>query len=378
MARRLTYVTSRWGEPTQTFVRREAAALRRLGIDVRALSMKRPHPTGTGIDVRHLRPHGVVLGVLTSFIRRPVRTMRLLGSVLLRAQPGHRLPLLAAAAVGAAWFGRGAVGREPLHAHFGWVTVVATWAAGQLAGVPHSVVLHAFELHRGDRQDPVCRRAVRAASKVFVISERDVELVRQGYEVEPVLLRMGVPRSWLAESPPGEGLVSVGSLLPKKGHEVLLHALALTAHPWRLTIIGEGPGRRSLEELREALGLEDRVELVGRLEEDEVRSRVSAAAVFCLASVVEPNGDRDGIPVALIEAMALGLPVVSTDVGGIPELVGGAGMVVPAGDAWRLAAALDALADGSLRSEMGRRGRDRVRDGWVVDDHAAAVAALAR
>lgn len=377
---RLVYVTSRWGEPTQTFVRREADAVRGCGIDVRALSMKAPRPCRPDVAVSHLGPAAIAGGFALAVLRRPRRSARLLARVVRRSSRATAAPQLAAAVLGMAWFGRGVVGDDPLHAHFGWVNATATWVAASLAEVPYSVVLHAFELHRRDRSDGVATEALRAASAVFVVARGDIELVAGRHGVEPSLLRLGVPAAWLDAGPverTGE-LIAVGSLLPKKGHDVLIRAVAAAGHPWRLTIIGSGRCRAELEAVVHDLGLDGRVQFTGALPEAEVRQHLQRSAVFCLASRVDGRGDRDGVPVALMEAMALGLPVISTDVGGIPDLVAGAGVLVPAGHVDLLAAALDRLADPAERARVGDRCRDRIAQGWVTEANVAAVAALAR
>ncbi|OWY61212.1 hypothetical protein B7486_64985 [cyanobacterium TDX16] len=191
---------------------------------------------------------------------------------------------------------------------------------------------------------------------------------------------MGVDRTWLdepaVEQPTPGVLVSVGSLLPQKGHDVLVRALARVVEPWTLTIVGDGPQRPALEQLARELGVADRVELVGSQDQAEVRRLLDGAWASALACVVVDDGDRDGIPVALMEAMARGVPVVSTPLGGIPELVGGAGVLVPSGDAAALAEALDRLADPVERQRIGAAGRARVEERFQVATSAARVRAL--
>jgi glycosyltransferase involved in cell wall biosynthesis len=152
--------------------------------------------------------------------------------------------------------------------------------------------------------------------------------------------------------------------------------VAAASEPWHVTIVGEGPGRADLGALVQALGVADRVHLEGWLDGAEVRDRYDGAWLACLACVVAADGERDGIPVALMEAMARGVPVVTTDLGGIPELVAGAGIVVPSGDVMALAAALDSLADAGERTRVGALGRDRVRQAFSVRTSARQVAQL--
>ncbi len=169
-------------------------------------------------------------------------------------------------------------------------------------------------------------------------------------------------------------MVSVGRLVEKKGHDLLLEALARTSVPWRAVIVGEGPMRSQLEELIGRLGLETRVTLAGGLDEPEVAAWLRRASVSCLASVETGAGDRDGTPMALIEAMASGAAVVAADTGSISELIDDAGVVVPARDVAALASAIDGLADAERRRTLARRARERVEGEWTADRTAWTVA----
>jgi glycosyltransferase involved in cell wall biosynthesis len=159
-------------------------------------------------------------------------------------------------------------------------------------------------------------------------------------------------------------VVAVGSLVPRKGHDVLVRAvarLAAAGHPLRAAIVGEGPERARLTALVDALRAP--VSLLGARSEGEAGALAAGARVAALACVVAPDGDEDGIPVALMEAMAAGVPVVSTDVGGIAELLDGgrAGLVVAPGDPVGFATALRrVLDDGELARRLGAAGRAAV------------------
>lgn len=147
-------------------------------------------------------------------------------------------------------------------------------------------------------------------------------------------------------------LISVCRLVEKKGIAVALRALAAVeaARPavkWRYSIIGDGPLLPALKALAGELGLGDRVRFHGALPHGSVRDRLARAHIFLLPSVTAANGDVEGIPVALMEAMAAGLIVVSSFHSGIPELVenGRSGFLAPEGDAAALAAHLQCIAD---------------------------------
>lgn len=372
------YVVSRWGAPTQTFVRREAEAVAALGLDVTALSLRRPAPTDLPVPVTYLTPGRVLLHAAIAVAARPGRSLRILGSVVRRTRPRLLPAQLWASLVGLAWAQRGLLRNRSPHAHFGWVAATAAWAGASWEGVPYTVVLHAFELHTTRLHDRFTAVPLRAALRCFVISSRDRGIVAERWGVDATILHMGVPEAWLEAQYSAvvehDVIVAVGSLVEKKGHAVLLEAVARCPVPFRLEILGAGPLEAELLALRDELGLADRVELLGAVPENEVRRRVRRAWVCALAAIEARSGDRDGIPVALMEAMALGTPVVTTRVGGIPELVDGAGLLVAPGDPGAMADALALVREPSVRSQLSELGRGRIAEDWTVERSARLVA----
>lgn len=166
-------------------------------------------------------------------------------------------------------------------------------------------------------------------------------------------------RSALSGRPPR--LVSVGRLKEPKDFVGLVHALARVDAPFRAALIGDGPDRPAVETAIAEHGLGDRIELLG--ERDDVPAQLAASDVFVLSSLSE------GMPIAVLEAMGAGLPVVASAVGGVPELVvdGETGTLVPAGDVAALADALQrVLADSDLRAQYGAAARARALERFDV------------
>lgn len=185
------------------------------------------------------------------------------------------------------------------------------------------------------------------------------------------------------ERPAGPRMVlSVGRLVEKKGFDILLRAAALARSrgaEFELHLVGEGPEREDLERLASGLGLREVVVFRGALTQDELRPLYADASVFALASVVTADGDRDGIPNVLIEALAMGVPTVATATGGITELVEDevTGLVAPPGDAQALAECLErALYDEELRERVRAAGRERVVLEFDVSRNTEALAEL--
>lgn len=239
-------------------------------------------------------------------------------------------------------------------------------------GRPHLAVLHSADVHLIERLPggPILARGiVRGASALWFVSDahrRRFEAVLGSTPDRPVHVGpMGFTKAAehdrrLAREALGiDGFVvaSVGRLVPVKGLDVAIHAVA-SVEGARLVIAGDGPDRGELE----ARARGTRTRFLGRVGPEERDRLLAAADAFVLPSRVLASGRSEGLPVALLEAMAAGLPVVASDVGGIAELVrdGHDGLLVPPDRPDRLAAALGRLArDESLRRTLGRSARDR-------------------
>lgn len=233
--------------------------------------------------------------------------------------------------------------------------------------------VHGSDVLRPTRWDAdLLPRLLRRADAITVVSLPTAAHVRAYLGIDPDRLRIisnGVDYDfWSATSPPHVPVterpmtvLTVGRLLPVKGQDVLLRAFAMvvTHVPRaRLVIIGDGTSRAELLRLAGELHLEDAVEFAGEHDAAGVRARLGEARVFALPSRSE------GLPLALLEAMAAGVPAVATCVGGVPDvLVSGAGLMVPPDDPAALAEALSAvLLDAELASALAERGQRRARD----------------
>lgn len=177
-------------------------------------------------------------------------------------------------------------------------------------------------------------------------------------------------------------IVSVGGLKYFKGFASLISALALVrdaGYDFDCSIVGDGPQRSVLEMLISRTRLAERVTLRGSLEHPEVLSTIAQADIFVLASAIYVNGIRDGIPNVCAEAMALGVPVVSTFISGIPELIenGKSGILVPEKNPGQLAQAIMKLIDHpGFRHEIAMNGYNRVRQCFNVESTMARLFAI--
>jgi colanic acid/amylovoran biosynthesis glycosyltransferase len=230
-------------------------------------------------------------------------------------------------------------------------------------------------------------RKAAAARFVVVISEYNRRLVLErcpAARVEVVHCGVEVERhAWRdmdGRSP--DRVVCVASMFPKKGHADLIDALALLAErrpAVTLELIGDGPERdRILARARER-GVEGRVSAPGARSAEQVRAALAEARVFALPAIRLPSGRMEGIPVALMEAMAAGVPVVATRLSGIPELVqdGVTGLLVEPHDPAALAAALERLlADEAVAAELARNARALVERSFSLEVEARRLGDL--
>lgn len=260
-------------------------------------------------------------------------------------------------------------GIEHIHAHYATHPALVAWIVHRFTSLPYSFTVHAHDLycHRA-----MLARKVAAASFVVPISELNRRVLSQlpmPARARPMpVIHCGVELDRYEPRPPRTvgplRLLTVGSLQAYKGHRFLLEALALLRErlAFECVIVGAGPLAGRLRRQARRRGLVDRVHWRGACTELEVRRELLRADLFVLPSVRAFDGQAEGIPVALMEAMASGLAVVASRLSGIPELVGHGreGFLVPPGDATALADAIFLLSDGQLRQRMGRAGRVRV------------------
>ena len=177
-------------------------------------------------------------------------------------------------------------------------------------------------------------------------------------------------------------ILAVGRLIAKKGFADLIHACGLMAQrgrSFRCEIIGDGPLENDLRGQIERLNLQNRVTLSGAKPQLEVRRRLSAANVFVLPSVIDPDGGMDNLPTVIMEAMATRLPVVSATIGGIPEMVveNETGFLVQPGDALVLADAIEKVVDDRLLAQrLGRAGYERAHELFSIERNVHELCSL--
>jgi glycosyltransferase involved in cell wall biosynthesis len=389
---RVSYVVGTYPQLTTTFIDREIAALREKGADIAIVSIRPPHgplsPEQEPIRsrVRYLLParaRDVARAFAFWLLRRPFALLA--ESVWLLTRPHHdasRMRSLAYISAGlcAAYRLRD---RRGVHVHAHFVDRAATVAAiaARLLGTTYSATAHANDIYR---EPFMLGEKVGRATFVATCTEYNrahlAGEVRPG-DVSKVIclyhgLDLGRYRPAAGERADPPTLLAVAQLKEKKGLRYLVEACAQLRDAGvaiRCEIVGDGPLRPELAAQIDELGVGDCVVLHGALPHEEVLERYRAATAFVLPSVVAADGDRDGIPNVILEAMAMELPVISTPVSGIPEAVrdGDTGMLVQPHDSTGLVDAITRLlADPDRARQLGRNGRRLVADRFDVTANA--------
>lgn len=279
-----------------------------------------------------------------------------------------------------------------LHAHFASMATTVARLAALLTDLPYSFTAHAKDIFHRDVEDEDLARKLRDADHAVTISEynrshlrsrfgaRDtarLELVRNGLELERFPYR---GRTDLAEAPL---LLGVGRLVEKKGFDQLIdvvHALREEGREVRAEIVGDGPLREELAARIDELGLQQQVRLLGPRTQEEVRHLLEAADLFVAPFVIGADGNADGLPTVLLEAMATGIPCVAASVTAVGEVIldGRTGWLVPTGDTAALVGAVrEALDPATDRQALTDAARELVTAEYDSRSQSLRLRALA-
>jgi glycosyltransferase involved in cell wall biosynthesis len=280
------------------------------------------------------------------------------------------------------------IGIRHVHAHFAGLAARTAFWIGRFFPVSFSFTAHANDIFTPRNFQIGLDKLVDAAR--FIATETDYaeKFLRERFSDDANRIHRiynGLDltlfkRADFSSTPPL--IVAVGRLIAKKGFVDLLRACRLLVErgkSFRCEIIGEGPLEQELREQIAQLDLQSCVELPGAKPQHEIRKHLAAATAFVLPSVIEPDGGMDNLPTVIMEAMAAGLPVVSTSIGGIPEMVieNETGFLVPPGDVVALWGAIEKMiSDRSLAQKLGQAGYERARMHFSIEKNVRELLAL--
>lgn len=389
----LAYLVNVYPKVSHSFIQTEIAALERLGLTVSRFTIRRtPESFSSAEDIDEAartvvlldgNVFGLASAVARSFLRRPRASL----GALWQALRGTRNPVRAFA-----YFAEAAAladdmerqGIRHVHVHFGTNPVVVARLASRLAQISYSFTAHGPDEFDAPVALDIPGKIADASFAVGVSSFGRSQLMRwsdpRHWDRIHVVRCAVAPRFLYQVTDSVAGLATrritcVARLSAQKGLPLLVEAVARIAssHDFVLDVIGDGEGRADLEGMIRKMGLQDRIHLLGWRSPEDVQEALMASRALILPSFAE------GLPVVLMEALALGRPVVTTAIAGIPELVDVAnGWVVPSGSVDALTAAITALLEtGQDRlAEMGRAGQQRVRAMHDPDINARHLSSL--
>jgi glycosyltransferase involved in cell wall biosynthesis len=398
----VAYIVSRFPKITETFILYEMLAMEQEGVRVELFPLQREktsvvHPEAAPFVARaHFHPFvsWPIFRAHLEYLRRRPRAYLDALWTLARANWGSLRYFVAALAFfpKMVYFAHQMEikGVAHIHAHFASHPAAAAFVIHRLTGIPYSFTAHGSDLHR-DRH--MLREKAAEAAFVAPISEYNRKMIlaecHGQFPDKVVVVHCGVdtqvfqPR---AESTPyerGEGpftILCIGTLHEVKGQTYLIEAcrlLAMRGLDFTCHFVADGPDMEALMRQVAESKLDNRMQFHGRLARQQVVALLHKADVLATPSVPTKNGRQEGIPVVLMEAMGSGVPVVASNISGIPELVedGKNGFLVPPRDAQALANALDRLYyHAELRRHFGAAGREKVLREFDLQKNAAMLA----
>lgn len=391
---RVAYLINQYPKVSHTFIRREILALERLGLAVLRIALRGwdapaldEADTAERAKTRYVLLDGVgglLAPVMRCLLTAPRQTLSALRTALRLSRRGDRpwpyhLVYWAEACLVAEW--ARASGVAHVHAHFGTNGAEVALLASTIGGLTYSFTVHGPEEFDKPEALKLAEKGAGAAFVVAVSSYGRSQLYRwidTTHWPRIHVVHCGLDRQFLADkseaASASDALVCVGRLAEQKGHLLLLEAvriLALEGVAVKLVLAGDGELRPAIERFIALNGLQESVRITGWIGGEQVKRELIEAGAFVLPSFAE------GLPVALMEAMAMRRPVLTTYVAGIPELVldGQHGWLFPAGSAQAIAEAVRRFIDTpvSQRQAIGRAARQRVLERHDIDTEAAKL-----
>ena len=402
---RVGYVVKRYPRYSETFVVNEILAHEKAGLNIDIFALRPPCDTHFQNCISQVRAS-------VTYIRKPIqgRVSESLNTLsptadsyfwaelqeLSKLVPNFWSKLsiasgeTASTVYQAAWLAREVKlrGITHLHAHFGSVATSVTRLSSHFADVPYTFTTHAKDIFHESVDFDDMKRKLRDASTVVTVSNYNQQYLQKTYgQVADKVQRIynGLNLSQLHYQSPQyrtHKIISVGRLVEKKGTSVLIDACSLLKHwgcDFRCQIVGTGNLEADLKQQIETLKLDYCVEIIGPRPQNEVFKLIQESAVFAAPYIIGKDGNRDGLPTVLLEAMALGTPCIGTDVTGIPEMIKHeeTGLIIPQNNPEALAMALRTLLTSeNMRIQFAENARKLMETEFNIEKNAATLRKL--
>jgi glycosyltransferase involved in cell wall biosynthesis len=391
--KRIAYLLHRFPSTTDTFIKREIRSLQKLGTDVQVISIWKPkeHESTPDIlaewvpDTQFALPRSafsIACIVLTLAVRSPMRFLATAHLAFLTCRPGVRGFIYQSfyfveAILAADLLCRNAISH--VHNHIGDHSGTVTMLAANLAGIGYSITFHGWPVFFDAKYSRIKEkvRGARFTRSISYFCRSQLMMFSECNDPTSFkIVHCGLPIDKYRYRPPKKEikyLLCVARLSSEKGHTFLIHALRQLrnrGYDLELRLAGNGPMKGQLKKLADELGLAEQVHFLGYLNEDEVIRELHSSDLFVLPSFVE------GLPVSAMEAMAVGLPVIATNIAGTSELIedGKTGILVRPSDPEALAdAAVTMIHDYPFRLHAAELGRKKVIDEFDIDKETARL-----
>jgi len=388
----LAYLFERFPSFSQTFCYREIAELDRQGLRRPIFSIRRPKDEPPQDWDEHIveRVHYLPEEAeLLDEVRRASRKEKLTREIVAALDEWGRRPdflrLYQAVYVGVRLRQDGI---HHVHAHFAGLAARTAFWIDSFFGIRFSFTAHANDIFAPRNFEIGLDKLVNAARLIVTETDYAAKFLRGRFpdradRIHRIYNGLDLAefrRADFSAAPPA--IVAIGRLIDKKGFPDLIHACRLLkdrGQLFRCEIIGEGPLEKELRTQIDRLDLQNCVKLLGAKPQHEIAERLAAGTVFVLPSVIGSDGGMDNLPTVIMEAMATGLPVISTAIGGIPEMVveNETGVLVPAGDAGALARAIEkVIVDLSFARHLGEQGQKRARELFSIENNVRSLIRL--
>ncbi len=398
----IAYISYNLPALTTTFIYREFLQLRNRGVDIRLVSLKRPDTAEVSDEVRWLIPEIIylkpvpVLDVIVSqavlLVRSPSRyVLTLLFAATRDTSSFRRKMRLLYHFFASAYLSRKDEIRrcDHFHSHFASGPTSVAMFTSMLLGKTYSFTAHAIDIYVDDIDIRSKISRCEFANVISNYNREHLKTIINGSDHEKLkVLYYGIDvdkyKPDRQASPEREKLsiVSIARLVEKKGHKYLVEAcrhLVDRGYDFSCEIIGSGPLGDELRSQVKELGLEEYVHLPGAILQEEVLARLMTTDLFILPCVIAGDGDRDGIPNTLIEAMVMEVPVISCDVAGIGELIvsGDNGLLVQERDSLALSDAIAKMIDDAeFRRQAAVKGRKTVIEQFNIEKNTDELLSL--
>jgi colanic acid/amylovoran biosynthesis glycosyltransferase len=387
---RVGYILAVFPALTQTFILNELIELLAEGHEVYIFSLLRPKD-------RLVQPEIQRYGLLKKTCYPPsyaglglrLLNPQLYGTLFNKAYPARRVRsrLYGVAAADYLCKRIAALDLDILHAYFYGLTTFVSMLLSQRIKLPFTFICHGRDIFV-EPKPKVLRRHMEAASKVITPSHYTVDYLHNltGVDKRKIQVIRACPNieklKTVRRREEGLAVLTVGRLVEKKGIDYALMAVKEVAQEFpqiEYRIVGTGPLEQRLKTLVQSLDLDRNVTFLGALDSDSVGRELAKATIFLLPCVEADTGDRDGVPLSSVEAMYMGIPVISTNMASIPELIedGKEGLLVEQRNVEQLASAIRMLLhDKGLRTAMGEKGRAKVEKEFNIHKEVDKLVSL--